>query len=249
MFGGRYEALQRHLDGLHLESWTGRLTEIERILGFSLPASARKYQAWWANDPHHSHASAWLDIGWRTEGLDFGSQRITFRRSMAVPRSGRIVSTDPKPATEPVTHAWDDVQSVELRVGFGWQPLGRVGYGERLMFPSASQVPAVYRFRIRSGTGEAIYIGETENLARRFGFYRNPGPSQQTNIRMNAVFRERLSSGGEIAIATMSDPWIERNGLREVADFSSKVVRCLFENAAILTGGGATVESLNRSMS
>jgi hypothetical protein len=54
-------------------------TEIAEILGFGLPASARKHQAWWSNTRQgHSHAAAWLDAGWKTETLDLAGQRISF---------------------------------------------------------------------------------------------------------------------------------------------------------------------------
>ncbi len=70
----------------------------------------------------------------------------------------------------------------------------RAAGGRAAQVPRCSQAPGIYRFRIRGSKGKALYVGETENLARRFGFYRNPGPSQQTNVRMNAKFREALAS-------------------------------------------------------
>jgi hypothetical protein len=56
--------------------------EIERILGFPLPASARKHNAWWANESSgtHSHASAWLDRGYKTRELDLNAQSVGFVR-------------------------------------------------------------------------------------------------------------------------------------------------------------------------
>jgi hypothetical protein len=56
--------------------------EIERILGFKLPESAYKYEAWWSNNATgHSHARAWLKFGWHTEALDLTAHQVTFRRS------------------------------------------------------------------------------------------------------------------------------------------------------------------------
>lgn len=58
-----------------LNSATNRIelsfSEIERIIGLSLPAAARKYQAWWANELSGSHvqARAWIGIGWRVDSL------------------------------------------------------------------------------------------------------------------------------------------------------------------------------------
>jgi hypothetical protein len=55
--------------------------EIERVLGFRLPSSARKYQAWWANQRNGGHvqANAWLDEAWHTQDLDLKRQQVTFR--------------------------------------------------------------------------------------------------------------------------------------------------------------------------
>jgi hypothetical protein len=76
---------------------------------------------------------------------------------------------------------------MECKLGMQWNPIGRVAHGDggRLLFPEVAQVPAIYRFRILGSGGEALYVGETDNLARRFGNYRNPGPTQQTSLRIN----------------------------------------------------------------
>lgn len=54
---------------------------VERAIGRSLPASAHRHRAWWANDTSHSHASSWLDAGWRVETVDQRGQRVSFRRA------------------------------------------------------------------------------------------------------------------------------------------------------------------------
>lgn len=76
----KYEALKRHLESrFALGDRRMRFAEIEKLLGFALPASARKHQAWWSNTRHgHSHAAAWLDAGWKTTDLDLASQAVTF---------------------------------------------------------------------------------------------------------------------------------------------------------------------------
>jgi hypothetical protein len=246
----KYDPLRRHLEGFEFEIWAAKFGEIEAILGFRLPPSARKHQAWWANDPHHVHASAWLDGGWQTRDLDLGSQRITFRRllSQLSPRVATVIAK-PLRSTDTAAYDWDRSDPLECRMGMKWQPIGRVTLGgdRSLTFPTAPPVPAIYRFRIRSGAGEAFYIGETENLARRFTHYRNPGPTQQTNQRLNAKFREELTAGAEIAVAVVTgEAWIEHGDVRQVADLGSKAVRCLFENAALVEQGGTAVERLNR---
>lgn len=76
----KYEPLKRHLQS-QLTAAQARMTfaEIEGLLAFPLPMSARKYQAWWSNTRQgHSHAAAWLDADWRTADLDLAGEAVTF---------------------------------------------------------------------------------------------------------------------------------------------------------------------------
>jgi hypothetical protein len=145
-------------------------------------------------------------------------------------------------------YSWDANDSKECRIGFTWAPVGRILLSsKRLEFPKVEAEPGLYRFRIRNGDNEAAYVGESENLARRFAFYRNPGPSQQTNVRLNQIFRSALASAAEIAVAVVTtDAWIETGDGRKRADFSKKAIRRLFENASVLLSGDDSIESLNR---
>jgi hypothetical protein len=145
-------------------------------------------------------------------------------------------------------YSWDTTDALDCQIEMTWVKLGRVLLiNDRLKFLPAQSMPGLYRFRLQAAAGEASYIGETENMARRFGFYSNPGPSQQTNIRLNARFREALSNRAEIAVAIVTtDAWLAFGGIRMSADFSSKAVRRLFENAVIAQRLGDEVESLNR---
>ncbi len=55
---------------------------IESIVDRPLPASARKYRPWWANeqDGTHVHASEWLDAGRRTTNVDLNAGTVNFIR-------------------------------------------------------------------------------------------------------------------------------------------------------------------------
>jgi hypothetical protein len=58
--------------------------EIEQLLGFPLPPSARRSQAWWANSRGaHVQAAAWLDAGWLTSRVDLAGERVVFVREQA----------------------------------------------------------------------------------------------------------------------------------------------------------------------
>ncbi|MCD9625630.1 DUF7662 domain-containing protein [Rhabdothermincola salaria] len=78
----KYDPLHEHLVSKPDSLLKLSFSEIERIFGEPLPASARKHQAWWANESDGSHveARAWLDAGYRTQGLDLNSETIEFVR-------------------------------------------------------------------------------------------------------------------------------------------------------------------------
>ncbi|WP_164156221.1 DUF7662 domain-containing protein [Sandarakinorhabdus rubra] len=88
----KYEPLARHLARLQLQSWRASFDEIERVLNFSLPESARKYNAWWANQsgPGHSQTAGWIDAGWKTSDLDLAAEKVTFSRDAGVSDSPPI---------------------------------------------------------------------------------------------------------------------------------------------------------------
>lgn len=60
-----------------------KFTEVEKILGFTLPHSARRHPAWWRNSHSggsHQWAALWGDAGWKKTGLDREQEIITFSR-------------------------------------------------------------------------------------------------------------------------------------------------------------------------
>lgn len=54
-------------------------SEIESILGFTLPISAYKYTAWWGNGGH-SHSLSWGEAGYETANLNLQTRRVNFIR-------------------------------------------------------------------------------------------------------------------------------------------------------------------------
>ena len=143
-------------------------------------------------------------------------------------------------------------QPNELRgtLRINWMSLGQaaVDSAGKLKFPNLSTMPGLYRFSVQKSDGlKAVYIGETDNLQRRFAHYRNPGPTQPTNLRLNILFKQLLSDGAQIEISVViEDAWINWGGSETIANFSSKNVRRLFENFALAADRGTEVESLNK---
>ena len=82
---GKYAPLFRHLASLDARSWRATFRDVESILGFSLPNSARVHRPWWSNQANggHSHALAWHAAGWRTRAVDLAAEVLVFERIKA----------------------------------------------------------------------------------------------------------------------------------------------------------------------
>ena len=81
---GKYGALYKHLCDLPQQEWRTTFSEIESILGFALPPSARRHRPWWANQGRnggngHSHARAWNAAGWETADVDMRAETLALR--------------------------------------------------------------------------------------------------------------------------------------------------------------------------
>jgi len=79
----KYDPLFNHLSRCTEPRLRLSFAEIERIIGDSLPASARRHPAWWANerDGTHLHARSWLDAGHETQRLDLNGATVEFVRT------------------------------------------------------------------------------------------------------------------------------------------------------------------------
>ena len=250
---GKYAPLREHLLNRQQKVWHAHFTEIEKIIGQSLPKSARHYHAWWANQEYSPQCSAWLEEGWITSDIDLPNETVVFKKDRTGKIKGARKSSDQARegnVSEPSFHSWDTNKIVTCSLGMEWCPIGQVQLDKigRIVFPDVKKTPALYRFRIRKSRKEKMYIGETVNLKRRFGNYRNPGSSQQTSKRINKILVTMLKEGAEISVSVMmSGAWVDKGNGQEVLDLSSKVARCFLENAAILEEHALDVESLNKA--
>ena len=120
----KYDPLTRHLASRNQARIQIGFDELERLLGFSLPPSARKHRAWWSNNPSNSvMTKAWLAAGYQSEQVDLEAERLTFARLNAVeapqpPASGlhpllgcmrgTITLAPGIDLTEPTAPDWDD---------------------------------------------------------------------------------------------------------------------------------------------
>jgi hypothetical protein len=80
---GKYEPLAHRLRDEKGDVWAASFEEVEAVLGSRLPASARAYREWWANQRGggHSQTKGWHDAGWQVWKVDLAAEQVTFRRA------------------------------------------------------------------------------------------------------------------------------------------------------------------------
>ena len=91
----KYDPLTRHLAARDQGEVTMRFQDLEKLLGFDLPPSARKHRAWWSNNPSNSvMTKAWLAAGYQSEQVDLDAEKLVFARLNAVD-SGPVAPREP----------------------------------------------------------------------------------------------------------------------------------------------------------
>lgn len=74
--------LTDHLRDSGLQDVRLTFAELERLFDETFPASARKYNAWWSNNPSNNpRTQAWLDAGYATRDLDLVNETVLFTKS------------------------------------------------------------------------------------------------------------------------------------------------------------------------
>lgn len=80
--GDKYLGLSNFLKNMKQERLELSFEEIENILKFNLPNSARQHQAWWDNSSSHSQAHAWINAGYNVESMKdvIKNEKVVFVR-------------------------------------------------------------------------------------------------------------------------------------------------------------------------
>jgi hypothetical protein len=248
----RYDSLTGHLLKNTEPVVTMTFTELDAVVG-GLPASARKYQAWWTNSASSQpHAGAWLNAR-RLAKPDFNAGHVVF--TIGSPNIGVgpgkpprhwPPASPPRPPNEPPEHKLTSMgDALRGEIAYEWMDAGRVDLVDgKLRMPELSDMPGIYRFSLRDHAGALTrsYVGEGASLTRRMSSYRNPGPTQSTNVRLNALLRATIEAGGSIAVAIVASATFMDSAL----DLNERPARLLIENAALVHLGstGATIENL-----
>jgi DNA-binding transcriptional regulator YiaG len=93
----KYVPLYEYLAGSGQDQVTLALTEIEKLIGEDLPATARNNRGWWSNRKRAFQSSAWMEAGYKTTQVDLETGQVTFAKPpnhYEVKRQGEIVLWD-----------------------------------------------------------------------------------------------------------------------------------------------------------
>jgi hypothetical protein len=108
--------------------------------------------------------------------------------------------------------------------------------------------PSIYRWVSRrpDWTVESVYVGETDNLGRRIYGYLNPGPSQQTNLRMNAELKELVAGDHVVTLERVKFKSIRLGDVEiPTTSLANKHVRVMLEHALLLTAQSQGISTRN----
>jgi hypothetical protein len=78
--GDKYIGLIKYLKGRTERTISMSFSDIEKMVGESLPSSAYKYREFWSNTRSHSVAYGWLDAGYKTIRVDLINHQIIFEK-------------------------------------------------------------------------------------------------------------------------------------------------------------------------
>lgn len=132
------------------------------------------------------------------------------------------------------------VEKVDASVAFSWRSAGSITLdpGGFPKFPALPRLPGLYRFDfepLHADSKRSVYIGESEDLARRGNNYRNSKKDrsrQRTSRRIHKELVSHISEGGEVRFLISSSATLGVGG--ESIDLRWKSGRRMAENAAVL---------------
>lgn len=78
-----YDSLKQYLLGQRGGFCTLKFSDIEEIIGASLPSSARNHAQWWGNDKTHTQALSWMLAGWNVERSNLSEEYVFFTRGLS----------------------------------------------------------------------------------------------------------------------------------------------------------------------
>lgn len=80
----KYQPIATYLTSLTCNEIELTFLEIESILQTTLPTSAKRHEAWWANSmtkDSHTWAHLWISAGWKVQKRKIEEQKVVFQRA------------------------------------------------------------------------------------------------------------------------------------------------------------------------
>ena len=160
------------------------------------------------------------------------------------------VNKKPRQAMSRATAPLSAHQSeVAIALRHNWQRLGDImlGYDGKLGFPRTPMRPGIYRIGFLRQDQVARYVGQTENLPRQFQHLRTPGPSQETNFRINKMLLSYLECGDRAVVDIIATDLsiVTADGIVDM-DLTDRSVRRQLKYIAISNERADGAELLNR---
>jgi hypothetical protein len=211
----KYEPLRLYLENIEstLNEKNISFQEIERVLGFELLRSAHEHRAWWSNPSSkadHPYAQSWLAAGWMVDTVNQNDKWVRFRRIGSPSIEKQIPSSSKKsPSSFPQKNMNGEssrrtltADTVKFLIELGFEEVGEWLIEEdSLQFSLTrhrNERNILYAFVAQ---GEVKYIGKSnQTLSRRMSGYKQPGPTQNTNIRINASMKDLLDKNISVQI-------------------------------------------------
>jgi hypothetical protein len=167
----KYEPLNQFLGKLKADYWRPTFLELERILEFKLPASARKHDIWWLAEPggRQTHAHAWSAAGWKIQDVNVDKEKVTFVRNGAASEAAMDEATrlaDALRERAAQAREWGMEQRDAAAQQLKDHPLTAVGVSAGLAF-AAGMALGYLLVRSAEPEPEPVYGSRAEELARR----------------------------------------------------------------------------------
>lgn len=244
----KYTPLRQHLARIQQAEAALSFTDIEGILGGSLPTSARVHRTWWANHGRNMvHQMAWVGAGWRVEDADLTRERVRFRRFKF---SGTTLVTAPRPAPQAVRadeaaaragqHA--SLRCVEraqkpLTVGvrvMNWRLIGAAErQGDVWKVAGVPPGPGIVRFHVIESCCHEIHVAAVADMPAFVAAVGMPPISRAGRSGQELAMAALLADAPELVIdcATADQVFVMVDGGGRKANFTDSAVRALLAAA------------------
>lgn len=204
----KYAPLIEHLQAVTQDQVLLGFNDIERLLGESLPSSARNHHAWWISSPpntSHPWAAAWQAGGWKAKPR-FADGTVTFTRFVPTPLLDALV-----PRTKQTVMALVEAAGIDVE---GWkysngrllaQPQSNPAYCYNWSFGNLEDgfVLCVWHQELKEDQSRIVFPCDIGTHTRRLkAELRRPDLTQQQRSRL--VQQVERSEAFETAVTTSS---------------------------------------------